>query len=228
MIYNESLNLLFVHIQKTAGTSIHQALLNEEGSLDIRPHHLRLCDVRLPRTKPRVVAVVRNPWERHVSWYRMMVRKGVHNAFSAYLLQPEPSGEEVTFSTFVRRTAAIRETAEPELRRPLASYLHAVRPKLFSPYLKSLGWNQEDYLTVDGAYLADEVLRFEHLEAQWHDLGGQIKPGEGWSHVLPKANRDPGRAQLNWREVYQREEDVELVAAGFARDIQRFGFAFDR
>jgi len=33
---------------------------------------------------------------------------------------------------------------------------------------------------------------------------------------------------LNWREIYQREEDVELVAAGFARDIRRFGFAFDR
>jgi len=228
MIYNARLNLLFVHIQKTAGTSIHHALLREAGSRDIRPHHVRLCDVRLPKAKPRIVAVVRNPWERHVSWYRMMVRKGVHNAFSAYLLQPEPSGEPVTFSTFVRRTAAVRETAGDELRRPLRSYVWPVAPKPFTPYLKSLGWNHEDYLTVDGAYLADEVLRFEDLDAHWHDLGNRVKPGEGWSHALPKANRDPGRAQFNWRQTYQREEDVEVVAAGFARDIRRFGFAFDR
>ncbi len=227
MIHNARLDLLFVHIQKTAGTSIHQALLREEGSVDIRPHHLRLCDVRLPRTKPRVVAVVRNPWERQVSWYRMMVRKGAHNSFSEYLLQPESSGDDVTFSTFLRRTAVIQEKAGTELRRPLKSYAFEVRPRPFAPYLKSLGWNQEDYLTVDGLYLADEVLRFEHLEDEWNGLGMRLKPGEGWSDSLPKANRDPQHSAFQWRDLYQRDEDVELVAACFQRDIRRFGFAFD-
>jgi len=227
MIFNAKLNLLFVHIQKTAGTSIHQALLQEEGSLDIRPHHLRLCDVRLPRATPQIMAVVRNPWERQVSWYRMMVRKGVHNAFSDYLLQPEASGEQVTFSTFVRRNAAIQETSGAELRRSLRSHAYPVRPKMFQPYLKSLGWNQEDYLTVEGNFHADWVLRFENLEEGWNDLGAQLKPGEGWSVPLPQSNRDPQRNERSWREAYQAEEDVDFVADVFRRDIRRFGFRFD-
>ena len=100
-------------------------------------------------------------------------------------MQPESSGENVTFSTFLRRTAVIQEKAGTELRRPLKSYAFEVRPRPFAPYLKSLGWNQEDYLTVDGLYHADEVLRFEHLEDEWNGLGMRLKPGEGWSESLP-------------------------------------------
>lgn len=120
MIHNADLNLLFVHIQKTAGTSIHQALLAEPGSVDLPPHHLRLRDLRLPRARPRIVAVVRNPWERLVSWYRMMLFKGCHNDFSAYLLAPDAAdGSPVRFSTFLRRTATIQETSRVERQRSL-------------------------------------------------------------------------------------------------------------
>lgn len=229
MIYNWRLHLLFVHIQKTGGTSIHQALLAERGSREIRPAHLRLCDVRLPWPRPRIVAVVRNPWERLVSWYRMMLRKGVHNDFSAFLLMTDPaagtSGRPASFSTFIRRCAPIIETQARELSQPPRSFLCRVRRNKGLPHLKSLGWNHEDYLTIAGHYLADDVLRFEQLEDDWAALGQRLRPGRGWSVPLPRANAAP--TKVDWRSFYRDERDIAFVEQQYARDIARYGFAFD-
>lgn len=225
MIHNPRLDLLFVHIQKTAGTSIHDALMREPGSTSIKPHHMRLRDVRLSGRKPRVVAVVRNPWERLVSWYRMMVRKGVHNDFSAYLLAPVgEGGGPVDFSTFIRRTGEVSETSRDERGR---YRLTGVGRKWSAPYLKSIGWNQEDFLTVEGVFKADEVLRFERLEEEWEALGHRCLPGTGWSIPLPRANSAPAGGHVSWREEYANGHDVDFVARQFARDIDRFGYRFE-
>lgn len=113
MIFNASRGYLFVHIQKTAGTSITQALAGQPGSAFVSPPHLRLRDVRFPfRRRPFTFAVVRNPWERLVSWYAMMQRKGEHNDFSRYLLAAQPDGAPVTFSAFIRRVGVIEERGD--------------------------------------------------------------------------------------------------------------------
>lgn len=244
MIHNPRLGVLFVHIQKTAGTSITEAFRAERGSRLIKPHHMRLCDAVLPAERPRIVAVVRNPWERQVSWYRMMVRKGVHNALSAYLLAPENGGADegateacvrgdrrsgrkrpVSFSTFLRRTETIEETSTKELARSLRSRLWPIGPRPGAPYLKSTGWNQEDYLLLDGQFVGDDVLRFDRLEEAWAELGEALKPGEGWSRPLPRANSAP--KPVDWRSYYGDDRDAEFVATHYARDVARFGFTFD-
>jgi hypothetical protein len=252
MIYNPRLNLLFVHIQKTAGTSITQLLLAESGSRHVYPPHLRVDDVRLPRRRPRIVAVVRNPWERQVSWYRMMARKAVHNDFSAYLLAPDgvdaplarpdvqvaPSANSSSaptdlpsFSTFIRRTAIVRETQTVKPTLAMRSPLRSVRQKWRAPYLKSIGWNQEDYLTIAGEFVADEVLRFERVQEEWAELGRRLLPGRGWSEPLPHANRAPTDNVTNgssdWRSYYEDGRDIDFVGQLFARDVARWGFTFD-
>lgn len=220
MIYNQEFNFLFVHIQKTAGTSITQSLMQCPGSQFVEPAHLRLADVTFPRSKPQVIAVVRNPWERLASWWFMMQRKGVHNDFSAYLLAPLPDGAPVDFASFIRRIDVIEETQDP-----FAGHVSkGVRKKWLRPYRKSIGWNQEDYLLRKGRFAADVVLRFEDLESEWGNVMASVL-GPNFP-ALAYSNQSSRQDRLNWRSLYEDGRDVDFVSQQFARDLARWGFRF--
>lgn len=216
MIYNAERNFLFVHIQKTAGTAITSSLLGVPGSEFVQPAHMRLSDIRLPRRMPIVIASVRDPWARLASWWYMMQKKGVHNDFSAYLLSPLPDGSPVDFSTFIRRVDVIEETGDG------GKSAGKVVQKRWRKYRKSLGWNQLDYLLCRGRVAADVVLRFEHLEADWAELMGQIHPEAPL--LLPELNRSSPEERHRWGELYADGADIDFVRHQFRRDIARWGY----
>lgn len=219
MIFDCSHQILFVHIQKTAGSSISGYLCQHLQSKWISPAHLLLSQVDFVQ-RPFVFAVVRNPWERLVSWYEMMQRKGIHNSFSDYLLCS--SSHSVSFSEFIRRTDVIDEQNASEV---VWSDVEGLVLDRSSGYRKSLAFNQCDYLLDrHGRFAADRVLEFDKVESQFlgllRDIGykGQICP-------LPRVNsRPPGR---NWRLYYQTAGDREWVGQLYRRDIDHFGFRFD-
>lgn len=69
--------LLFVHIPKNAGKSIIMALDTQYKDLKkIAWGHARLKDVRykIPLHKYKIIACVRNPWERMVSLYNFIAQ----------------------------------------------------------------------------------------------------------------------------------------------------------
>ena len=220
MIYNQDFNFLFVHIQKTAGTSISKSLMQCPGSQFVEPAHMRLCDVSLPRKKPRVIAVVRNPWERLASWWFMMQRKQVHNDFSAYLLAPQSDGSPVDFSAFIRRIDEIKETRDQfsNVAR------NGIGKKWLRPYYKSLGWNQLDYLSRRGRFAADCVLRFENLASDWETV---MAPILGSNFLdLPHSNQSPTHDRQRWQKLFEDGRDVDFVARQYERDVARWGFTF--
>ena len=175
----------------------------------------------MPRRNPFVFAGVRNPWERLASWWYMMQRKQVHNDFSDYLLSPEATGEPVTFSTFIRRTDIIRENGEPHFKPLWPVQWPWRRP----PYLKSLGWNQEDYRMRGGRFTADAVIRFDHLEEDWRRISPRLNSGA--NIPLPHKNASSISERGSWRALYEKGTDVDFVAHQFARDIQRWNFNFN-
>ena len=77
MLVSDSKKLLFIHIQKTGGTSLRACLKGvipdlEEGR-GVK-YHARLSDAlrsgsRFQRGAYYTAAFVRNPWDRLVSWY---------------------------------------------------------------------------------------------------------------------------------------------------------------
>ncbi len=225
MVYNETYHFLFVHIQKTAGTSITQALVGLAGSQFIAPPHLRLRDIRLKSaSRPLIFTVVRNPWERMVSWYEMMLRKGMHNDFSRHLLRGAgPGNERVDFSTYIRRTDVIRESDVSELASTLLGR-ESESIIIGNHYLKSLGFNQLDYISdAEGRVCCDRVLRFERLEEDWKELCGVLKlPG---ALELPRENANP--TPKPWRDSYTGAADRDWVAHLYARDIAHFGYRFE-
>lgn len=227
MIYNSHRDFLFIHIQKTAGTAITRALQREQGSVFISPAHLLRKQIAFQHNaSPHTFAVVRNPWERLVSWWRMMQRKGVHNEFSRYLMEKKANGQEVDFSTFIRRTSVVEESVyelEDSASFPYCNNLCYLEPR---QYLKSLSFNQLDYLTdAQGTLRCSTILRFERLAEEWEVLYRRLLPYQQFE-PLETVNSN-GLSGADWRSLYSDSMDREWVSQLYQRDIVFFGFTFE-
>lgn len=204
MIYCRRHHCLFVHIQKTGGSSISHVLYHDLGGRQIGNYHSRMQDVRI-FFRPYTFAFVRNPWDRLVSWYNMMQKKGVHNSLSRYLLENSNN-----FSEFLRLTEVIHE--------------NEYEPKRFfslRPYLKSIAFNQVDYVTNrKGHIVADFIGRFETLQDDFDVLMGNLglPPKD-----LPRLNVFK---HADYRKYYT-SADVDFVAKLFKKDIDYFQYTFE-
>jgi hypothetical protein len=222
VIYHEDHNYLFVHIQKTGGTSISTYLTGNFGAKLILPAHALLKCIIFEGPKPFIFSVVRNPWERLVSWYEMMRSKGVHNEFSRYLLQPGSNGQDTSFSDFIRRTAVIRESAVAETQWSGGRGLVYDKTQ---GYLKSLSFNQVDYLTDSkGNMICDRIIMFNRLAEDVSDLTKALHPHK---EPLRLPHLNARSSPMAWRVYYQSADDREWVARLYRRDVNQFGFDFE-
>lgn len=206
MLISQRSNFLFVHVQKTAGTSLSTLLqphaltpsssrLNKLASdmglvRDWRKAHyrkhanLRKAQSLIPASTFDAMfkfAFVRNPWERLVSWYQYVQKTPPHDD-----CRP---GE--AFGDF-----ALRFLEKPR---------------------RSQWWMIENR---SGDMGLDFVGRFENLEADishvFHSIGLEPK-------ALPHHNR---MATTDYRSHY----DADLAGAvqtTWAREINAFGYRFD-
>lgn len=202
MIINYKHRFLFVHIQKTAGTSVTEALGQLEGSQRLGYDHSMVASVEASVYDGYVVfCFVRNPFDRLVSWWNMMLHKGAHNDFSRYLLSRSSS-----FSAFLDCTEVVYE--ENPLERCMDQ-----------PYPKSIAFNQLDYITGGDGRLAVNLMgRFECLEADFKRVSDAI----GVQLVLPHSNAFGRR---HYRDYYS-PADVEKVRRMYKRDLDYFGYDF--
>lgn len=215
MIISHGRKYIFVHIPKTGGTALSQALekramkddvligdtpkakrrrarlqtLNPAGRLW---KHSTLRDIAGVVSDPQmaeyfVVTLVRNPWDRMVSYYHWLRDQGWdHPAVSL--------AKSTTFADFVMADDTARSIA-------------------------ASGYGT--YVTdAAGQEICDQFIRIEHLAqdlAPFEDhLGFRIGPIER----INVSNRD-----RDYR-TYYRDETAERVAGYCAADITRFGYEF--
>jgi hypothetical protein len=221
MVYNAKYNFLFVHIQKTAGTSITKALLEIPSSQFIAPAHLRLKDITFLKKKPFIFAVIRNPWDRLISWHEMIIRKGIHNDFSRYILSSiSLKPNHINFSEFIRKINVIDEKSLSELGQSLIGSENE-EFKIAERYLKSIAFNQADYLTdAEDLNNFNKVLRFENLEKDWADLVMQLKLPIRLSLTFENINPTP----VDYSKYYSSSKDIKWVEELYYKDIQLFGY----
>ena len=209
MLISESHRFLFVHVQKTAGTSVTHFLepyamrtsgtrLNKLASdvglvRDWRRHHFRIHSPlkRAEKILPAAVfealykfAFVRNPWDRLVSWYVYVLRDTSHR-------RHRQARVEASFEKFARA----------ELARPRRSQWYMLEKR-------------------DGSLGVDFVGRFERLEEDMASICARV--GIPYQ-PLPREN-------VSKREPYQSyytPELVEQVRRVWAREIEAFGYTFD-
>ncbi|MEZ5582917.1 MAG: sulfotransferase family 2 domain-containing protein [Candidatus Competibacteraceae bacterium] len=199
---NHKHRYIFIHIPKMAGTSIQQALGNENTST-VRPnHHGRLHEYQRVYGTPTVreyttFTVIRNPWDLEVSAY-------------CYNAQLE------------------RSEAELEGIRTRNSYWYELirfcKTHSFAAYVRSPYWFTdapiEEFITLDGVYAIDHYLRFEQLSMDFNALCCRL----GLSpRPLPHVN--PSRHSMY--QAYYDDATRALVSERYEDYIRRFGYRFE-
>jgi chondroitin 4-sulfotransferase 11 len=204
MLFSRERKFIFIHIQKTAGTSVEVALASiapdgirrfddlPESHDPLKNRHLFASDLKKYLDEDiwnsyYKFAFVRNPWSRLVSWYNMCIERPT-----------------TPFMRLVKREA---NTFEEFLN---LSQWRAERTT----------FNQADYVTdAAGGLIVDFVGRFERITEDFRTVCEHL-------HVdlkLPHKNRG---IPADYR-TYYNHRTRQLVAGRFARDIEMFGYSFE-
>jgi hypothetical protein len=201
MLISRQKRFLFVHIQKTAGTSLRQALQTAIPDLDtFRGTHDHAASARphLGAEWDRYfkAAFVRNPWDRLVSWYSM-IREQTEAPYRLWQYVRERASN---FEEFLYRCTDTIEDTDGT---------------------KSIVFNQLDYISDEqGRVLVDFTGRYEDLEHDARRLFARL----GLEMIgLPHARR----SQHRHYSAYYTERTRQLVAERYRRDIEYFGYTFD-
>jgi chondroitin 4-sulfotransferase 11 len=200
-----SKRLIFVHIQKTAGSSVRLAFREDPNPSE---KHFFACQLReLYGTELWNAyfkfAFVRNPWDRLVSWWsnietsREVYAKGLPlNKFQSFVLSRASTFEEFLLNC---------DQEIPD---------HDGRKWIYR--------NQIDYLAdKNGQLIVDFVGRFENIKTHFK-LASRKAIGRVLD--LPRTNATVHR---HYSEYYS-EAMAEYVGIRFRRDIEAFGYVFER
>ena len=220
---------IFIHINKTGGTSVEIALEKYAEEFDLEEKSapppyvakkhatiVQLMDEQKADPRPFYSSYlvsnyfkftfVRNPWARSVSHYR-------HHAKTEETITKE---NPIGFKDWVVATLVERDP-----------YYHH-KPRLFIPQLHWI-------INKKGKVEMDYVGRFENFQEDFDNICDRIEiPRE----TLPHANRSDDFLQWPWRlpSVFQRKNYMEyydnktkeIVAEAFKEDIEYFGYEFGK
>ena len=191
---------IFIHITKTAGTSIEKALRDETCQLlpgewdHARIRHTPLNHLTLQELADYGILTptqlesyfkfcfVRNPWDRLIS-----------EVFCRWM---SPWFKDLTVDQRIRRACELAAT------RGIANHIRL----------------QQDFVSAGGLQM-DFIGRFEHLEEDF----GHVCRLLGIEASLPHLNRSSHRS---YQEYYD-EETRALAAATYRRDIDAFQYSFE-
>ncbi len=231
MPVSRSLSCAFIHVRKTAGTSIVRALeaadprlhLNEVGIWDILcAHPRRRSLLRRLRGFYLIGSANHYPqWHLPAVIVRELIGRREWNGLFRFAFVRNPWDLVVSAYHFEKRYVAqshvkLTEPDRAEAVRRCPDFDRFVR---IYPLLEPVDMTSM-IVDEDGASIVDFVGRFENLQADFAavcDRIGLHRTG------LPHENRSDGRKA--YRDYYS-EETRDIVARYFKRDIERFGYEF--
>ena len=202
MLVSDSHKLVFVHIQKTGGVTVHELL--RERIPDLRNILARHEFARRGMAELNdwdeyfKFAFARNPWDRLVSWYTMITTFDKTGNELWWYVHDNSS----TFEEFIHNC-----TGEVEIKEGV-SY--------------SFAYNQLDYVTDEhGNLLVDFIGRLENLDEDIQEVFRRI---DLELETVPHHNRSGHR---HYSTFYTPETEM-IVRERFNRDIEYFGYKFER
>jgi hypothetical protein len=211
MPISKSHNFVFIHIPKTAGTSIERCLLDNnlisvgsqwlQGKIDNNEfkqskysnqywHHLNTCEVRQAIGKEQwsnyfKFTFVRNPWDRAVSFY-YYIKQSIKNPNSLSFGKTYPD----TFEDWVEK--------------------------------QNLPSDQQSQITdSNGKIMVDFVGKFENLENDFKVVSSKLELPELKLEHLKKTNRQ------NYQTYYEKDRTIQIIADKYKQDIDLFGYEFE-
>jgi chondroitin 4-sulfotransferase 11 len=202
---NHRHKFIFVHINKCAGQSVRRALPRGTRGHNTIQYYLRLLE-REGRDPAEYFkfTIVRNPWDKVVSFYHYHQRR-------KWDIFPWTVKNEPDFNTFLQRLFVENEGA-------LAHEIFRGRSGDSTHHLRlsnSLDWVSD----ADGKILVDFIGRLENLQGDFDTICDRIGIKR---RVLPHVNKSSHKPY--WE--YYDEASREIVAARFEKDIDYFGYRF--
>ncbi|MEJ7814602.1 MAG: sulfotransferase family 2 domain-containing protein [Rubrobacter sp.] len=202
MLVSDSHKLVFVHIQKTGGVTVHELLrerIPDLRNILARHEFARRGMAELDDWDEYFkFAFARNPWDRLVSWYTMVTTfDKAGNELWRYV-----HDNSSTFEEFIHNC-----TGEVEIRKGV---------------YYSFAYNQLDYVMDEhGNLLVDFIGRLENLDEDIQEVFRRI----GLElETVPHHNRSGHR---HYSTFYTPETEM-IVRERFNRDIEYFGYEFER
>lgn len=213
MLVSHSAKFVFIHVQRTGGLSMQATLKQQFPDLRVwhgRHGHVRAGIAEWGRERwdeYHSFAVVRNPWDRLVSWYSMIRARQADNRIQL----PWPLSRQPRLWDQVARRG-----------RTFEQFLHNCTTEVFDRGCrKSFVYNQLDYLVDrEGRPAVSQVARFETLGEDIDRLFAHL----GIAAKLPHRNGSQHGHYSRWYD----DRTEELVRQRFARDIEAFDYRFER
>lgn len=206
MIISKSKKFIFIHNQKTAGTSIENYLKSSiPDTVDLFPRHVFAREGRkkldLEWDEYFKFGFVRNPWDRLVSWYSMIIERpnlGTCNKFWKYVREKSNN-----FESFIINCSDTVYDEEHGILFP-----------------KSAAINQYDYFAnSDDDLIVDFIGKFENLKNDFNYIQNILKLPHA---LLPKLNVTINK---KYQDFYN-DRTKKIVAERFKKDIDFFGYKF--
>jgi len=220
MFISHKYKTIFIHIQKTGGSSIQRLFEQLDSELVTkipidptkkRPKHCFASDIEAivgtemfsDYTK---FCVVRNPFDRLVSWYWMLKLRSFEEENPEIV---ETEGSKVNFSLI----EALNRNASNFDEFINLSRKH--KKGLFERFFV----NQLDYISNDDIVIVDRILKFENLANDFSRFAKDLKiQGQ-----LPHMNKTPRKSGF---QTYYNETSRQAIAERFQRDLDYFNYTF--
>jgi hypothetical protein len=205
MYHSKKKKMLFVHIQKTGGSSlinIFKEHIHDLHTVAGKHDHARWVQPKLARQWSDLFkfAFVRNPWERLVSWYSMIQERAARGDKMTYLWT-YVLNQASTFDEFIWNCTEIVNDKDG---------------------LKSFWFNQLDYVTdKDGNLIVDFIGRYENFAQNAQYILDKLQLP---NIKLPHTNKSSHHHYSH----YYTDATRDVVAERYARDIKFWGYRFEQ
>ena len=197
---DHDLRVIFIHVPKTGGVSIYNALrrLDQQG-------HMRIEEYAEYRSDYFSFAFVRNPWDRLVSSYQYL--KGGGRGFITDVQAQAALDDCHSFEQFAidieKYQTRLRELPAPEVSLPHMPHL---LPQVF--------WTHDEH----GREVIDFIGRFERLDDEFAMIGERL----GIQFELPRLNT----TEHGEYRSYYSSRSRDASASAYREDVDRFGYDF--
>jgi hypothetical protein len=223
MLISERYRFIYIGIPKTGTRSAREALCALEGrnlednKLYLPPGHkesINHATARQTRELNREIwdlcfkfAVVRNPWERVLSWYAGLAPEKKGGTFDSWL-----------FDYFRNRAGG---PVSAKRRYDMDAFPKKVSREELVDYWRDFLLPCAEWVTDEsGNVIVDYIARFETLTQDWEVICGKI----GIAAPLPHANKS---RHLHY-SAYYTDEMADFITHRYGKDIEMFGYRFER
>jgi len=199
--------ILFIHIPKTAGTSISDALgFKNSTHATIQEARVKIAWLRFKIAYK--FAFVRNPWDRFLSLYRYakMPESKYHSS-----INPEKAvyGKHLDYDLL--QNASLEQCAHYLLEGKLK---HDTGWNHWQP---QINWLQDK----KGKIPLNFIGRYETLETDFRTIQKKLKITKNLGHINPSS-----REKKDNYQTYYNENTKKIIADFYKKDIDYFNYTF--